>query len=141
MFAGKSSELLRRVTRLRFANKNVLVIKHAADVRYNQRSIVTHGGNTLEANVVVPNLAMATKAALLADVIAIDEAQFFKYLAPWADTLANLGKIVIAAGLDASFDKAPFEPVLALIPRYVKLMDSANLLLTLFISGLTRTTV
>ena len=90
MFSGKSGELMRRAARLRYANKKVLVIKHAADVRYDQDSVATHNGNTLKANMVVPKLAMATEAALLVDVIAIDEAQFFRYRITAPASLSDL---------------------------------------------------
>ena len=35
MFAGKSTELIRRVRKYRAARKQVLVVKYAADTRYS----------------------------------------------------------------------------------------------------------
>ena len=37
------------------------------------------------------------------DVVAIDEGQFFGEIAEFCETLANAGKIVIVAALDATF--------------------------------------
>lgn len=42
MFAGKSTELLRRMNRHRFSGKTCLYVKYADDVRYDVSSIVTH---------------------------------------------------------------------------------------------------
>jgi hypothetical protein len=42
MFAGKSTELLRRVKRHEIAGSKCLRIKFAGDVRYSEDSIATH---------------------------------------------------------------------------------------------------
>ena len=42
MFAGKSTELLRRVQRLEISGRKCLSIKYAADTRYSANSISTH---------------------------------------------------------------------------------------------------
>lgn len=42
MFAGKSTELLRRVNRLEISGKKCLSIKYAADNRYSTDKISTH---------------------------------------------------------------------------------------------------
>jgi len=42
MFAGKSTELLRRVRRLEISGKKCLSIKYAADDRYSDECISTH---------------------------------------------------------------------------------------------------
>jgi hypothetical protein len=42
MFAGKSTELLRRVRRLEIAGKKCLHVKYAADTRYDADCITTH---------------------------------------------------------------------------------------------------
>ena len=42
MFAGKSTELLRRVRRHSFSGKSVLYVKYAADTRYDVTCISTH---------------------------------------------------------------------------------------------------
>ena len=50
-------------------------------------------------------------------VIAIDEGQFFEDLLPFADELANEGKVVVIAALDGDFQRQPFGQVPALVPR------------------------
>ena len=42
MFAGKSTELLRRVKRHAISGKNCLYVKYAADTRYDNTCIATH---------------------------------------------------------------------------------------------------
>jgi thymidine kinase len=42
MFAGKSTELIRRVKRLTISGKRVLNIKYKEDTRYSDDSISTH---------------------------------------------------------------------------------------------------
>ena len=42
MFAGKSTELLRRVKRFEIAGRKTLSIKYSADTRYSKDAISTH---------------------------------------------------------------------------------------------------
>ena len=50
MFAGKTSELIRRVKRYRIAGKKIIVFKHSLDCeRYNESDITTHDRDTFEA--------------------------------------------------------------------------------------------
>ena len=42
MFAGKSTELLRRVQRHAISGKSCLYVKYAADTRYDNDCISTH---------------------------------------------------------------------------------------------------
>jgi thymidine kinase len=42
MFAGKSTELLRRVNRLEISGKKCFSIKYSADTRYCENQISTH---------------------------------------------------------------------------------------------------
>ena len=42
MYAGKTEELLRRVRRVKYAKKEILVFKPALDTRYGLNEIVSH---------------------------------------------------------------------------------------------------
>ena len=46
MFAGKSTELLRRVRRLQISGKKCLSIKYSMDERYSKQDIATHDSVT-----------------------------------------------------------------------------------------------
>jgi len=125
MFAGKTEELLRRVRRAVIAGRRVTVITHALDTRHGVDRLASHIGRDF------PSLAAATpeeiEAAVPADadVVAIDEAQFFgPGLVPVVGRLAGRGLVVIVAGLDVTFDGHPFEPLpslMALAERVDKL--------------------
>ena len=75
MFAGKTTELLRRLSRMRFAQKSIILIKHSSDTRYKVDQVMTHSQHGFTADYVVSNLTCVTEAAKQADVIGIDEAQ------------------------------------------------------------------
>jgi hypothetical protein len=52
----------------------------------------------------------------LYDCIGIDEGQFFPDIVPFCEKMANIGKTVIVAALDGTFQRKPFGSVLDLIP-------------------------
>ena len=54
------------------------------------------------------------------DVIGIDEGQFFDDLINFCDKMANLGKLIIVAGLDGDYLREPFHNVLGLISKAKK---------------------
>lgn len=116
MFSGKSSELIRRVKRHQIAKKECLVLNYSKDNRYsNEDACVTHDQNMLKA--IKTNLLQQVDNLIAsADVIAIDEGQFFEDLVEYADKWANLGKIVIIAALDATFQMKPFGNICELLP-------------------------
>ena len=116
MFSGKSTELLRRIRRYTAANKSCIVLKYCKDTRYEQTgSISTHDLITWQAHAYdVLESAMALVANY--DVIGIDEGQFFKDIVEFSDKMANEGKIVIVAALDATFERKDFNHITALLP-------------------------
>lgn len=125
MFAGKTEELLRRVRRAAIAGRRVTVVGHALDTRRGADRLASHVG------IEHPSLTASTAAELLAaipgdaEIVAIDEAQFFgPDLVDAATELAGRGLVVIVAGLDVTFDARPFEPLpslMALAERVDKL--------------------
>jgi thymidine kinase len=50
------------------------------------------------------------------DVIGIDEGQFFADVVTFSEKMANLGKVVLVAALDGTFQRKPFGCILDLIP-------------------------
>jgi len=116
MFAGKSEELIRLARRSLYAKKIVQVFKPEIDVRYDQTMVVTHMGVKHEALPVknVPDLK--GKVRKDADVILIEEAQFFDdSIVDLVVNLADNGVEVICAGLDQDFRREPFGPMPALM--------------------------
>ncbi|HEY7893509.1 MAG TPA: thymidine kinase [Gemmatimonadaceae bacterium] len=110
MFSGKSEELIRRVRRSIIAKKKVQVFKSHLDDRYQGvLSIASHDGRTVEAAPVDSSLQIAQQINPLADVVAIDEAQFLDAgIVDLATSLANQGIRVIVAGTDTDFRGEPF---------------------------------
>jgi thymidine kinase len=119
MFSGKSEELIRRLKRARIARQRVACFKPDIDLRYHRTSIASHGEQTHEACTVanVERLREALFPLLeTTDVIGIDEVQFFdESVIPLSVELIHLGKRVVMAGLDTTFNAEPFGPVPALM--------------------------
>ena len=110
MFSGKSEELIRRVRRAIIGKKKVQVFKSHLDDRYSGvYSISSHDGRTVEAVPVDSSLQIAQQLNGLADLVAIDEAQFLDSgIVALATSLAERGIRVIIAGTDTDFRGEPF---------------------------------
>jgi thymidine kinase len=115
MFSGKSEELIRRVRRVMIAKKRVAVFKPSIDNRYSAQKVNSHDGNSLEAQLIevdhctgIPDIVQSMDA----DVVAIDEAQFFgNEIVEAVRILIESNKRVIIAGLDLDFAGRPFGPM------------------------------
>ncbi|MCI0705897.1 MAG: thymidine kinase [Ignavibacteriae bacterium] len=111
MFSGKTEELIRRLRRAQIAKQKVAVFKPKVDTRYSAEHIVSHSEQTL-ISYAVKDAADILKTSSDAQVIGIDEGQFFKGdLVNVCEQLANSGKRVIVAGLDQDYRGKPFEPM------------------------------
>jgi len=121
MFSGKTEELIRRIKRAHIANNKVKVFKPFFDNRYDENMIVSHDENQLKA-IVIKSSEEIIEFTEGADVIAIDEAQFFdEEIVTVCNKLANQGCRVIIAGLDMDYKGNPFGPMpnLMAIAEYV----------------------
>eukprot|EP00347_Sterkiella_histriomuscorum_P019807 403340224 len=119
MFSGKSTELVRIIKRHRIANKKCLIINHQLDDRYSAPNYVaTHDRIQMEAMSCTSLIkdVIDRKVYEDYDVIGIDEGQFFQDAVQGCETLAQLGKVVIVASLDGTFQRKPFGCLLNLIP-------------------------
>ena len=119
MFSGKTEELLRRLRRAELAKKRVLTIKNHIDTRSGTTIITSHNGNYREAHPVENSpemIALITKIAEDADVIGVDEIQFFSPEIIYSlRSLVAHGKRIIVAGLDLDFRGEPFPIVSSLL--------------------------
>jgi thymidine kinase len=117
MFSGKTEELIRRLRRARIARLRVAVFKPAAENRYHDENIVSHDETSL-LSIPVPRAAAMLEQAGNADVVGIDEAQFFdEQLPAVCDALALQGTRVIVAGLDMDFLGRPFGQMPVLLAK------------------------
>lgn len=111
MFSGKTEELIRRLKRVKIAKQQVELFKPAMDTRYGDVEVVSHDRNALMANP-VPNSLQILLLTYGAEVVGIDEAQFFDPELPEVvSKLASRGTRVIIAGLDMDYLGKPFGPM------------------------------
>ena len=116
MFAGKSTELLKRILWAKNGRgQRVKVYKPAFDQRYSQIEIMTHGGLASQAEAIVTwQGQMAAIDAEQIQVVFLDEIQFFE--APnFSDDIVEIvtqllqkGVDVVVSGLDMDWRGAPF---------------------------------
>ena len=76
MFSGKTEELIRRLKRARIAKQRVEIYKPAVDTRYSEEDVVSHDSNAVSATPIDSSASLLLMTAD-ADVVGIDEAQFF----------------------------------------------------------------
>ena len=121
MFSGKSEELIRRLRGAIIAQQKVAIFKAKIDDRFSENQIVSHSELKI-ASIPVKNASEILEQSLAAQVVGIDEAQFFdSELVSVCQKLANMGKRVIVAGLDQDYRGVPFEPIpqLLAIAEYI----------------------
>ena len=117
MFSGKTSELIRRVKRHRVIGDQILVINSKKDSRNEGDVLQTHDMSTFDC-VKTNNLLgiIDIKEYKDADLIAIDEVQFFDNVEIFVKQALLDDKHVIVAGLDGDFRQRVFGELLALVP-------------------------
>jgi thymidine kinase len=112
MFSGKTEELIRRLRRAEIARQRIQVFKPSVDVRYAKTAITSHNGLKLNAIPVEDSQELREHLDPSADLVAIDEVQFFDPdITKLCTELAEQGRRVICAGLDMDFRGEPFGPI------------------------------
>ena len=109
MFAGKTEELLRRVRRLEYAHKNVVLFKPQIDDRYEKSYVVSHNQNKALCVAIKEANEMFKYVKDDTDAVVIDEFQFLGDEAvDIALAFSRRGIRVILSGLDRDFRNEPF---------------------------------
>lgn len=133
MFSGKTSKLLEIYKQCVFCNIPVAVINHDTDTRYHDTMLSTHD------KIMIPCIQTAHIQDIwnieseyathlrTAQVILINEAQFFDDLLLAVEEMLNSGKKVYVAGLDGDFKRKKFGDVLDLIPLCDKVTKLTSL--------------
>jgi thymidine kinase len=130
MFSGKTSRLLEIYKQCIFCNISVAVINHSSDVRYDisTTTLSTHDQHK------IPCFSFTTLSSSLsnpdifnAQVILINEGQFFEDLFPVVSQFLQQGKKIYIAGLDGDFERKKFGTILDLIPLCDKVTKLASL--------------
>ena len=114
MFAGKTTELIRRLAAAQASGLDVLAVKPRSDSRSGHARLATHHGRAFPAIDVADPEEIPERPG----VIAVDEAHFFgPALTPVCDRLLLAGKRLIIAGVHLDHRGRPFEPFPSLLPR------------------------
>ena len=128
MFSGKTSALINVAKLNTLLDKKVIVINYEGDNRYGSGSkMVTHSGRSFECISCAKDLLFMLKdnnLIIKADVICINEGQFFDNLVDFCNQMCTNGKEVHVCGLDGDYLRRPFGEILNLIPlcdTYIKL--------------------
>ena len=117
MFSGKTSELIRRLKRLKIIGKKILVVNSAKDTRSPDDVLKTHDNVKFDCFKVYELFELINKEEFNnADTIAIDEAQFFPRLKKFVECCMCVNKSVIIAGLDADSFQNKFGELLDCVP-------------------------
>lgn len=126
MFAGKTAQLIERLRAAEAAGRRTLAVKHAIDDRYASGELATHDGRRHAAAVCRDAAEVAAAAAARrAEVVGIDEVQFFgRELVEVCRALAAGGVDVIAVGLEHDAWGRPFAPV----PQLLELADRVTVM-------------
>jgi len=117
MFSGKTSEVIRRLKRYKVLDKKVVVINSTKDTRGNGDVIHTHDGVKFDC-IKLDNIAdcLLKHEFCSADVVAIDEAQFFDNIFKFVNMCIFLQKDIILAGLDGDYRQKKYGEILDCIP-------------------------
>lgn len=123
MFSGKTSHLLKEINNYKKYNSNILVVNHIFDQQRHSsdyNSIKTHNNKSFPA-IMIQNLSELHINHLYhkADIIIIDEAQFFIDLHKFIFLELNKtcqNKIFIVAGLSGDYQFNSIGDILRLIP-------------------------
>ena len=122
MFCGKTDEMLRLLRRFSIAGREVVLVKPRLDTRTDEVTVVSRSGAEHRA-VTVDQSAEIESAVGPADIVAIEEGQFFDEALPEVvEALAASGKQVIVTGLDRDFRGIPF----GTMPRLLALADQVT---------------
>ena len=134
MFAGKTSELLKRILWAKHQNKKIIVIKPSIDNRYSNEKIITHNDLSHECYAMFDWKTTLSEFKFVrekVDVVFLDEIQFMDT----KDTLKNVenmlknGIDVVCAGLDQDSRGKPWETssmLLGLSDKIIKIYGFCN---------------
>ena len=117
MFSGKTSELIRRLKRLKVIGKEVMIVNSAKDTRSPEEVLKTHDNVKFNCHKVYDLFEIINTYEFdEADIIAIDEAQFFPRLKKFVECCLHVNKSVILAGLDGDAFQRKFGELTDCIP-------------------------
>ena len=134
MFAGKTSELLKRILWAKHQNKKIIVIKPSLDDRYSNEKIITHNDLSHECYAMNDWIDVNSNFKFSSNnynVVFLDEIQFMdsKETIKNVEELLQKGIDVVCAGLDQDSRGKPWETssmLLGLSDKIVKIYGFCN---------------
>lgn len=129
MFSGKTSKLTEIYKQCMFCSIPVAVINYALDTRYHDTMMSTHDKHMIpciQTMSLAPMWETNTQVGG-ADVILINEGQFFEDLYPAVESMLKAGKKIYISGLDGDFQRKKFGQILDLIPLCDKVTKLTSL--------------
>ncbi len=118
MWAGKTTELFRRLDRARHAGQSTILYKYSRDIRHGEsRASMASSHNGIHKDAIPINSFAGISIPPPGTVIGIDESQFIEGLCKFAETAANQGCHIIATALSSDFNRNLFKRITKLIPK------------------------
>jgi len=129
MFSGKTSKLTEIYKQCMFCSIPVAVINYALDTRYHDTMLSTHDKHMIPCIQTMSLAPMWESNTQVrgADVILINEGQFFDDLYPVVESMLKAGKKIYISGLDGDFQRKKFGQILDLIPLCDKVTKLTSL--------------
>jgi thymidine kinase len=116
MFSGKTTLIIQHFKKFSYIGKTVAVINYADDTRYHDALLSTHDKVMIPC-IVARKLAEIRESIVNADVVLINEGQFFEDIYEEVlEMVEKQDKIVYICGLDGDFKRNKFGRLLDLIP-------------------------
>lgn len=122
MFSGKTTKLIEIYREAQFCNINTIVINHKLDTRYSNNKLSNHDREMIPCIFLDKLYDMKQESSVLikimcADVILINEGQFFSDLKAWVLELCETyNKKIYISGLDGDYKRDKIGTILDLIP-------------------------
>ena len=132
MFSGKTSKLVELYKQYTFCNIPIMVINHRSDIRYDDIMMSTHDQIKIDCHQLNQLSELVDNSVLLplyqgAQVILINEGQFFSDLFSMVVQMLRDNKKVYIAGLDGDFQRKKFGDIIELIPLCDKVTKLVSL--------------
>lgn len=132
MYSGKTSYLINKYKQFTFCNNNILVLNHQIDTRYSNSQLSNHDLNMIPCQMIDKLSIIFEKNEIndlyeKAEVILINEGQFFKELEFSILKMLDDNKKIYIAGLDSDFQKKKFGNIIDLIPHCDKITKLTSL--------------
>jgi thymidine kinase len=142
MFSSKTTHILEIYKKCKFCNIPVIIINHSIDTRYHESMVSTHDKvmapciqttllrNVWDYNDIDSHFNETSDNHIKlrsADVILINEGQFFKDLYTVVEDMLKSNKRVYICGLDSDFERKKFGQILDLIPLCDKVTKLTSL--------------